>query len=145
MNSISEAQKQAKSKITNTWKKVAQDYTAAWMGPIGAVEISFPHVSSSLNDIRRSISPTLPVIIYQTRNSPPENMSVAIPYEAGGDPYKCRLVATNQLTADETRTLAEFAQALWFLIDSKVLPPPDEGKAFEKKLIEWTGPNLLAI
>jgi hypothetical protein len=85
------------------------------------------------------------MIVYQTRSSPPENMSVAIPYQADGDPYKCRLVATNQLTADETLLLAEFAQALWFLIDSKMLPAPDEGKAFEKKLVEWTDARLVAI
>ncbi len=85
------------------------------------------------------------MIIFQTRNSPPENVTVAVPYESGGDRYKCRLVATNQLTAPETQLLAEFAQALWFLIDSEMLPPRHDGKAFEKRLVEWTDPSLIGI
>jgi hypothetical protein len=144
-STISEAQKRAKSKIEDSWKSVAQNYTAAWMEPIEAVETAFPHISSKVADIRRTISPTLPMIIYQTRNSPPENMSVAVPYESGGDPYKCRLVATNQLTDAETQLLADFAQAVWFLIDSRMLPSPRDGKAFEKKLVEWTDATLIAI
>jgi len=142
---ISQAQKQARSTIENTWKSVARDYTAAWMGPIEAVETAFPHVSSKVADIRGTISSTLPMIIYQTRNSPPENMSVAVPYTSAGDPYKCRLVSTNQLTAAEVQLLAEFAQALWFLINSKMLPPPQEGNAFERMLVEWTGVRLITI
>jgi hypothetical protein len=72
-------------------------------------------------------------------------MSAAVPYESGGDPYKCRLVVTDQLTDPETRILCEFAQALWFLIDSRMLPSPREGKAFEQKLVEWTDASLIAL
>jgi len=142
---ISEPQSQAKSKIEGTWQAIAKQYTTGWMGPIEVVETTFPHVSSKVDDIRPVVSPSLPMIVYQTRNSPPENMTVAVPYESGGDKYKCRLVATNTLTGPETKLLAEFAQALWFLIDSAILPHPDEGKSFEKKLLEWTGPSLIAI
>lgn len=144
-STISQAQSQAKSKIENSWKSVAQHYTAAWMEPIEAVEAAFPHVSSDVAKIRAAVSPTLPSIIYQERSSPPENMTVAVPYAAGGDRYKCRLISTKQLTASETQLLAEFAQALWFLIDSKKLPSPREGKAFEKKLVEWTDESLIAL
>ncbi|SRR6266545_89484 len=143
-STISQAQTQAKSKIENSWKSVAQYYTAAWMGPIEAVEAAFPHVSSNLAKIRQAISPTLPSIIYQERSSPPEKMTVAVPY-AGSDGYKCRLISTNQLEADETQLLADFAQALWFLVDSGMLPPPQDGKAFEKKLVEWTGESLITL
>ena len=142
--SISQPQSQAKSKIENTWKRVAQHYTAAWMGPIEAVEAAFPHVSSNVAKIRPAISVTLPSIIYQERRSSPERMSVAVPY-AGDDGYKCRLISTNELAPSETELLAEFAQALWFLIDSGMLPPPQDGKAFEKKLIEWTDKSLIAL
>ena len=142
-STIGAAQNQAKAKIQETWKAVAENYTAAWMGPIGAVEAAFPHVSSNVAKIRRAISPTLPSIIYQERRSPPEKMSVAVPY-AGDDGYKCRLITTNELAPSETQLLAEFAQALWFLIDSGMLPPPQDGKAFEKKLVEWTGKSLIA-
>jgi hypothetical protein len=68
-------------------------------------------------------------------------MTVAVPY-ADRDGYKCRLISTNQLETDETQLLADFAQALWFLIDSGVLPPPQNGKRFEKKLVEWTRREL---
>lgn len=144
-STISQAQSQAKSKIENSWKSVAQRYTAAWMGPIEAVEAAFPHVASNVAKIRPTISPTLPSIIYQARSSPPGNMTVAVPYAAGGDGYKSRLISTNQLAASDTQLLAEFAQALWFLIDSGMLPPPQDGKAFEKKLVEWTDESLIAL
>jgi hypothetical protein len=141
---MSGPQSHAKSKIENTWQTIAQQYNAGWIGPIETVETTFPHVSSKLGDITPAISPTLPMIIYQTRNSPPANMTVAVPYESGGDRYKCRLVATNKLTDPEMRLFAEFAQALWLLIDSAILPAPQAGKDFEKKLVEWTGPSLIA-
>ncbi len=144
-STIAQAQKQARSKIENSWKSVAHDYTLGWMGPIESVEINFPHVMNSVSDIRRTISPSLPIIIYQTRSKAAKNMSVAVPYEFGGDPYKCRLVATNQLVADETQLLAEFAQALWFLIDSGMLPSPQNGTAFERTLVEWTGATLIGV
>jgi hypothetical protein len=143
-SSISQAQSQAKSKIENTWKSVAQHYTAAWMGPIEAVEAAFPHVSSNVARIRSTISGILPSIIYQERRSPPENMTVAVPY-AGDDGYKCRLISTNELSPSETQLLAEFAQALWFLVDSGMLPPPQDGNAFEKKLIQWTDKSLITL
>src|ERR1044071_2672065 len=137
-STIREAQEQARSKMEGSWKNIARDYTAAWMEPIEAVEMYFPHVSANISDIRRAISLTLPIIVYQTRQSPPENTTVAVAYEAGDAPHKCRLIATNQLTTGQRELLAEFAQALWFLIESKALPSPREGKAFEKRLIEMT-------
>jgi hypothetical protein len=64
---------------------------------------------------------------------------------SGADGYKCRLVATNKLTSHEMTLLAEFAQALWFLIDTKVLPSPADGNAFAEKLIEYTDRRLIAL
>jgi hypothetical protein len=142
--SISQAQSQAKSKIENTWKRVAQHYTAAWMGPIEAVEAAFPHVSGNVARIRPAISVTLPSVIDQERRNPPEKMSVAVPY-ASDDGYKCRLISTNELAPSEIQLLAEFAQALWFLIDSRMLPSPQDGRAFEQKLVEGTDKSLIAL
>lgn len=110
----SELQKRAIDTIKQRWREIAGTYTVAWMGPIEVVEAVFPHISDPIEDIRWSISPDLPMIVYQTRTSPPENMSVAVPYVLGSDGYKCRLVSTNELTKDERSLLGEFAQALWF-------------------------------
>ncbi len=103
----------------------------------------FPHISSAVSNIRSQASSVLPLIIYQTLESPPENMSVAVPYESGGDRYKCRLVTTDELSALESATLSEFAQAIWFLIDSEFLPDPHDGAEFESKLIELTDVRLV--
>jgi hypothetical protein len=144
-SSIIAAQNQAKARIQETWKAIAENYTTAWMGPIEAVEAVFPHVSSNVIEIRRAISPTLPSIIYQERRSPPEKMSVAVPYAGDDAGYKCRLISTNELAPPETQLLTDFAQALWFLINSGMLPPPQDGKAFEKRLVEWTDKSLIAL
>jgi hypothetical protein len=143
-SALKKVQKQAQSKIESSWKDVAKNYTVAWMGPIEVVEMHFPFVSSNISSIRNQISSFLPIIIYQTRESPPENMSVAVPY-AGGDGYKCRLVATNQLSSEQMNLLGEFAQAIWFLIDSGAFPHPGEGKAFENRLIELTAERLIKL
>ena len=142
---LKEAQRRARSTIQSGWKDIASDYTAAWMGPIEAVEAHFPHVSGAISTVRHRISRTLPMIIYQSRESPPERTNVAVPYEEGGDPYKCRLVATGQLTPEESRLLGDFAQAIWFSIDSGMLPHPAEGEAFMKKLVEWTDEKLFRL
>jgi hypothetical protein len=146
MSSIQEeAQKRARATIENSWRKIAETYTVAWMGAIEAVEVTFDHIRDAIGDIRRNVSRDLPSIIYQTRASPPENMSVAVPYILGRDPYKCRVVSTNALTNDERLLLGEFAQALWFMIDSKILPSPRRGKAFEERLVELTGQHLIRL
>jgi len=99
MSSIQkEAQKRARATIENSWWEIAETYTVAWMGPIEAIEVTFEHIRNAIGDIRRNVSRDLPSIIYQTRENPPENMSVAVPYILGGDPYNCRVVSTNALT-----------------------------------------------
>jgi hypothetical protein len=142
---LKKAQERAKSTIESSWKEIAANYTAAWMGPIEVVEAHFPHVSGAISGVRRRISRTLPMIIYQSRESPPEKTNVAVPYEEGGDPYKCRLVATGQLTPGESRLLGDFAQAIWFSIDSGALPHPAEGEVFMKKLVAWTDEKLFRL
>ncbi len=142
---IKQSQKMAQSKIESGWKDVANKYTVGWGGPLEAVETRFPHISDAISDIRSQVSSVLPLIIYQTRESPPESTSVAAPYESGGDPYKCRLVSTNELSVRERGLLGEFAQAIWFLIDTELLPDPNDGGEFESKLIGLTDARLISL
>lgn len=146
MNSELEVgQKKARLNIGSSWKVIAENYTVAWMGPVEIVEMQFPHVSKGLSDIRSQISSTLPLIIYQTRQSPPDNTSIAVPYRSSGDPYKCRLVATNDLSSQQSSLLGQFAQAIWFLIDTGILPHPSDGSAFGNQLVEWTDQKLISL
>ena len=146
MNSGMEVgQKKARLNIESNWKVIAENYTVAWMGPLEVVEIQFPHVSRGLSDIRSRVSSTLPLIIYQTRQSPPDHMSVAVPYRSSGDPYKCRLVTTNDLSSQQSTLLGEFAQAIWFLIDTGILPHPSDGSAFGNQSAEWTNQKLISL
>lgn len=144
MNSdmIKRLQKIAESKIESVWRDVAQKYTVGWGGPLEAIEMRFPHISSAVTNIRSQASSVLPLIIFQTLESPPENTNVAVPYQSGADRYKCRLVTTHELSALESATLSEFAQAIWILLDSHFLPDPRDGAKFESKLIELTDERL---
>lgn len=139
---IAKAQKEAKSTIESSWKEIAKTYTLGWGGPIEAIELQLPHISQGIRDIRNRITPVLPIIVYQTRQSPPENTSVAVPYDPDN---KCRVVATNQLSNEERELLGRFAQSIWFLIHSEALPSPRAGKAFADQLVGLTGKSLLQI
>src|SRR4051812_24748256 len=109
MSSIqSDALKRARATIENSWEEIAEIYTVAWMGPIEAAEAIFDHIKKAISDVRLNVSRELPCIIYQSRESLPKKMSVAVPYVSDPEGYKCRLVATNELTSDEMTLLAEF-------------------------------------
>jgi len=137
------AQQKARSTIDSCWSPIAKTHTVGW-GAVGAVEMLIPDFSSGIDSIRHQISSRLPIIIYNTRESPPKSVSIAVPYESHGDPYKCHFLATD-LPFEQVKLLSEFAQAIWFLIDSRVLPHPSEGKAFENMLVEWTGAELIKL
>jgi len=142
---LKEAQRRAQKEIEAGWKSVAKDYTVGWIGNITAAELRFPHLSSGVSGIKDRISPSLPTIVYQSRESPPQNVSVAVPYESDVDPFKCRLVATNHLSPEQRNLLGQFAQAIWFLIESGALPHPADGDAFEQRFVEWTDPRLISL
>jgi hypothetical protein len=139
---IEQAQKEARSTIESNWKEIAKTYTLGWGGPIGAIELQLPHISQGIRDIRNRITPVLPIMVYQTRQSPPENTSIAVPYDPD---YKCRIVSTNQLPNNERELLGRFAQSIWFLIHSEALPNPRAGKAFQNQLIELTDESLFRL
>ena len=135
----------AESTIRSVWREVAREFTLGWGGPLEAYEEKFPFVSDRVRDIRQRISPGLPLLSYQTRQSPPENMVVAIPHEDGGGRYNCRLLSHTPLDPAQVRRLIEFSQAIWFLLDCGILPSPDEPEALEERLVEWTGRELLEL
>jgi hypothetical protein len=66
---VKQAQQDAQSKIESRWRDVAEKYTVAWGGPLGAVEMMFPHISDAISGIRSQVRDGLPLIIYQTRES----------------------------------------------------------------------------
>jgi hypothetical protein len=135
----------AESTIRSTWREVARRFTLGWGGPLEAYEERFPFVTEQVRDIRGRISLGLPLLSYQTRQSPPENMVVAVAYEDRGDRYTCRLSSHARLDAAEVRALSQFSQAFWFLLDCGVLPSPEVSGALEERLAEWTGRELLEI
>lgn len=72
-------------------------------------------------------------------------MTVAVPYQIPADPYKCRLITIEELPVLERALLGEFAQAIWFLIDTGALPRPSDGNEFGTKLIELTEATLIGL
>ena len=138
------AKQRAESTIKQTWRDVAASYTVGWMLPIQEVERQYPHIIQSVSPIRNRVPAHLPSVLYQSRETPPKDMVVAIPY-AGGGGYQCRIAATQTLLPSEQQLLGGFAQALWFLIDVKVLPGPAQRQALEQKLVAWTSPTLINV
>src|SRR5437762_215686 len=100
----------------------------------------FPYITRSVAAIRKNVSASLPLFLFQTRESPPENMAVAVPFKYGASPYNSRVLPTNLLTPEQILLLGDFAQALWFLIDTGTLPRPEDGDKLERALLKMTGP-----
>jgi hypothetical protein len=141
-----EACQRAETTIKTIWRDIAANYTIGWMGPIEVVIRRYPHITAKITDIRARVSNGLPVVIYQTRESPPKGMVAAIPYvKLENNPYNCRLIASNNLTPQEVRVLNDFAQAFWFLIGNEILPGPENSEELERKLAEWTDITLLKL
>jgi hypothetical protein len=144
--SFVEARQRAESAIQTVWRDIATKYTVGWMGPIEAVTRKYPHMTQAIADIRAKISRKLPVIIYQTRESPPKEMVIAVPYaKHDNNPYNCRLATSSKLTPEEVKILNEFAQAFWFLIDNAVLPHPEDGSKLEHALVKLTNIILVRV
>jgi hypothetical protein len=141
-----EAKRRARTTIQTNWRKIADNYTFGWSGPIQVVEKMFPDFVQGISEIKSRVSPGLPIVIYQSRESPPKSMSLAIPYVGmGNNPYNSRLLSSENLPNDQRQLLCGFAQAFWFSIDQKMLPRPERVDALEKKLIEWTDSSLLKL
>jgi hypothetical protein len=139
---MQEYKRKAENKIRSTWKKIAEEYTLGWTGPLAEVERLFPYVTPTVAAIRWDVSDWLPFLIFQTRESPPESMAVAVPFQYAGTPYNSRVLPTNGIGPEAVLLLGNFAQAVWFLIDAGVLPRPQDGERFARALVELTGPSL---
>jgi len=138
------AAQRAETTIKTQWKTVAKYYTVGWMGPIEVVEAQYSHISQSIATIKNNISYNLPIVIFQSRESPPKSIITAIPYKnLDGNPYNCRLAITSKLSQEKVRLLNDFSQAFWFLIDNELLPSPRSGDELERKIIEWCGKSLI--
>lgn len=142
-----EARDRAKRTIESKWLELAQLRTLGWAGPIEAVEVKFPFARASIGDLVGRIPSHLPVFIFASRESPPQEIELAIPYrDHSGDRYNCRLVvAAQKLSSSRITLLNDFAQALWFALDQGMLPPPTAGNALQETLATWTGEELFRI
>ena len=134
------AKQRAKQTIHNTWQQIARIHTLGWGGPIESVERDFPFIREAILDIRHQISTDLPVLFFQTRESPPKDMLAAVPFwKDTGNPFNCRLSAPRTLQQDEAKLYGDFAQAFWFSIQMKLLPNPRDAAAFQSAIQAWTG------
>jgi hypothetical protein len=141
---FSEARNRAKSTIQTKWQALARVRTLGWGGPIESIEEEYPFIRESTSKLGGSVSPHLPIMIFQSRETPPREMEVAVPLrDATGNPYNSRIVPSGPVAHEHLMLLTEFAQALWFAIDEQMLPSPRSGRAFEEALIAWTGKALL--
>ncbi|MCP3163196.1 hypothetical protein [Myxococcus qinghaiensis] len=141
-----EARVRAKSAIQSKWKAIADVRTLGWGGPIESIEAAFPFVRTSTSKLRDVLSHHLPVLIFQSRESPPQKMEIVLAYrDSAGNPYRTRVAATSEVPNAHVLLLSEFAQAVWFSLDQQMLPPPGEGRAFEEALIGLTGKALLEL
>jgi hypothetical protein len=139
-----EAKKRAETTIRNTWREVARLYTLGWGGPIDVVEREFPFIHEAILSIRHQVSTNLPVLFFQSRESPPKDMLAAVPFwRDTGNPFNCRLATVRTPSPDEIKLYSDFAQAFWFAIDQKMLPNLRDAQEFQKALLAWTGRELL--
>jgi len=137
---IEAAKLRAKLTIQTSWQEIARTYTLGWGGPIKSVESDFPFIAESILNIRHQISDDLPVLFFQTRESPPKDMIAAVPFwRDTGNPFNCRLAAARTLRPDELKLYSDFAQAFWFSIHTKLLPNPKAVGAFRAAIQAWTG------
>lgn len=136
----------AEQTIRNSWRNVAHFYTLGWGGPIESVERQFPFVAEAVMDIRHQISRDLPILFFQTRETPPKDMIASIPFwKDTGNPYNCRLATVRKLTSEETGLYGDFSQAIWFAIGSKMLADPRDSRRFHEMILNWTGPDLFEL
>ncbi len=96
--------------------------------------------------IRHQVSRDLPVLFFQSRESPPKDMLAAVPFwKDTGNPYNCRLAAVRTLTPERIKLYNDFSQAFWFAIAMKLLPSSRDAKRFHEAILSWTGPELFEI
>ena len=142
---IHAVQKQAKKVLKSDWTKIAPTYTFGWGGPLSWAEEIFPHIVPQLEAVRETLSEDLPILVYQTRENPPEKTVVAIAFKSeDGNPYNIHLIPSETISENQTSLLSYFAQAFLFLCASGGLPEPQQPEALAKALVRLTGKKLIA-
>jgi hypothetical protein len=140
-----EARERARSVIEATWRRLAESRTVGWGGPPSVVADRYPFVRSGLGSLGTRVVEDLPVLIFQSRESPPQAMDVAIPYrDDGGNPFNSRLLCSTPHAPEDVHIKSDFAQAVWFLIQQQVLPSP-RTEAFGRTLAGMTGRRLFEL
>lgn len=140
------AKSRAEQTIRSTWQDIARSYTLGWGGPVEDVEREFPFVREAILSIRHQISADFPVVLFQSRESPPKDMIAAVAFwKDTGNPFNCRLATVRTLSQAEAKLFSDFAQAFWFSIQTKVLPDPRDGLRFQAAILAWTGESLFNI
>ncbi|MFY0582757.1 hypothetical protein ACN28S_58355 [Cystobacter fuscus] len=71
---FSEARKRAKSTFQTKWQTLARVRTLGWGGPIDRVEDKYPFMREATSKLGDSISPHLPIMIFQSSETPPQQM-----------------------------------------------------------------------
>jgi hypothetical protein len=143
---FSEARNRAKSTIQSKWQALARIRTIGWAIDIESAEGMYPFIRPQTSTLGDRISRHLPVLIFQSRESPPTEMEVVVPYrDPTGNPYNSRIAATTQLDSARVSQLSEFAQAIWFALDQQMLPSHSNIKALEEALRAWTGKELVEL
>src|SRR5258708_2010456 len=84
---------------------------APGVGPIEVMEQDFPCVREAIMSVRHQISNDLPMLFFQSRESPPKAMVVAVPFwKDTGNPFNCRLATVRSLSAKESELYGNVAQ-----------------------------------
>ena len=142
---IHAVQKQAKKVLKSDWTKIVPTYTFSWGESLIWAEETFPQITSQVDEVRERVSEDLPMVVFQSRETPPEKTVVAVPYKTeDGNPYNIKLITSEPLTEKQTALLCYFAQAFLFLIASQGLPDFHDTKALSKALVRLTGKKLIA-
>lgn len=143
---FSKARERAKKTLQGQWQALARTRTLGWAGPVEVVVERYPFIRNSVTNLGSSVVREFPLFIFQSRESPPKNMEVAVPYrDASGNPFNSRVVSSAPITPDQVLLRCEVAQAVWFLIEQKALPSPGVGRALQDALLGWTGRELFEL
>jgi hypothetical protein len=139
-----ESIRRARSAVETTWRSVAELYTFGWSDRAEDFEDRHPFITRGIRDIRRTITPGLPLLSYRGRERPSPRTVVAVPHEdPDGSLCDCRLLFTDEPPAGHPGLLNAFSQTFWFLIAAGSLPSPRDGDALRRRVVEWTGPGFV--
>jgi hypothetical protein len=132
----------AERTVRSRWREVARTYTLSW-GRLEECEDALPFVVDGVRNIRHLIMPQLPVLVYRRREGS-EQVVVAVAYAAPDTRFDTRLLGNARVDQGSAGLLNDFAQCLWFLLDTGVLPSAaDEPEELRRTLIKWTDRKLL--